>query len=276
MFGSLMMFASGRIASWPSSASASSVPLLVGEHVGELRDDPAGQRDVAGLDLDARLGGVRLDDRQERVRRQQRRLVGVGVDDRGHGCGRSCAAAVSTRQCLDVKIPDVAGTSAPGQPRTATNGQGRRKRPRRCRTRLRPWPTPPPPSRRSPPRLSGPSSSSSSAAAPPSHSGGDYVAIGLAFGLTVLAGAYAVRPGLRCPLQPRRLGRAPRSAAGWPGAGPGLRRRPARRRHRRRPRRCSSWCRASTATTSATRPRPEQLRRPEAAATPGGRRSCSS
>ena len=58
---------------------------LVAEDLGELRDDAPGEGDVAGLDLDA--GGLRVggDDRQERVRRQQRRLVGVRVDDRGHG-----------------------------------------------------------------------------------------------------------------------------------------------------------------------------------------------
>ena len=83
MLGSLMMLASGVLASSPSSASASSMPLVVGEAVGEAGEDPAGERDVAGLDRDAGRGGVRLDDRQERVRRQQRRLVGVRVDDRG-------------------------------------------------------------------------------------------------------------------------------------------------------------------------------------------------
>ncbi len=57
-------------------------PLLLAQPVRELAEDAAGQRDVAGLDVDARLGGVGLDDREERVRRQQRRLVGVRVDDR--------------------------------------------------------------------------------------------------------------------------------------------------------------------------------------------------
>ena len=62
-------------------------PLLLGEPVRELRDDPARERDVAGLDAHAGLRGVRLDDRHERVRRQQRRLVGERVDDPGAGGG---------------------------------------------------------------------------------------------------------------------------------------------------------------------------------------------
>ena len=53
MFGSLMMFASGVLASSPSSASASGTPLVLVEALGELGEDPAGERDVAGLDLDA-------------------------------------------------------------------------------------------------------------------------------------------------------------------------------------------------------------------------------
>ena len=50
----------------------------------EDAEDPTGERDVAGLDVDAGLGGVRLHDREEGVRRQQRRLVRVRVDDLGH------------------------------------------------------------------------------------------------------------------------------------------------------------------------------------------------
>ena len=53
MFGSLMMFAFGVLASSPSSASASAT-LLAGQAVGELGEDAAGQRDVARLDLDPR------------------------------------------------------------------------------------------------------------------------------------------------------------------------------------------------------------------------------
>src|SRR5204862_5466596 len=55
--------------------------LVLGQPVGEGRQDAPGERDVAGLDPYTRLACVRLDDRQERVRREQRGLVGVGVDD---------------------------------------------------------------------------------------------------------------------------------------------------------------------------------------------------
>ena len=85
MFGSLMMFASGVVASAPSSASASACALIVGQPLRELGDDPPGEGDVAGLHAHAGLGREGLDDRQERVRRQQRRLVGAGVDDGGAG-----------------------------------------------------------------------------------------------------------------------------------------------------------------------------------------------
>jgi hypothetical protein len=46
MFGSLMMLASGRLASSPSSARASPTRWSSVEVVGEGRQDPAGQRDV--------------------------------------------------------------------------------------------------------------------------------------------------------------------------------------------------------------------------------------
>ena len=55
--------------------------LLVGQVFGELGQDPCCHRDVTGLDLDARRFGEGTHDRQERVRRQQRRLVGQRVDD---------------------------------------------------------------------------------------------------------------------------------------------------------------------------------------------------
>ena len=58
MFGSLMMFASGVLASSPSSASASGSCPNCGE-------DAARERDVAQLDVDAGGPGERLDDRQE-------------------------------------------------------------------------------------------------------------------------------------------------------------------------------------------------------------------
>ena len=58
--------------------------LVLGQPLGELADDPRRHGDVAGLDLDARGLRVGRDDRQERVRRQHGRFIGVGVDDLGH------------------------------------------------------------------------------------------------------------------------------------------------------------------------------------------------
>ena len=106
--------------------------------------------------------------------------------------------------------------------------------------------------------------------------GSDYVAIGLAFGLTVLFGAYAVRPDLGRPLQPGRLGR--RRAGRPDGLAPGARSTSARSSAAPSSpaSRCSSWSRASTATTSATRDWARTASATTAPATPGGRRSCSS
>ncbi len=56
-------------------------PLVLLEPLGKSGDDPPGQGDVPGLHPDTGGRGVRLDDGQERVRGQGRRLVGVGVDD---------------------------------------------------------------------------------------------------------------------------------------------------------------------------------------------------
>ena len=74
--------------------------LLLGEALGELADDPAGERDVAGLDLDAGGLGVGRDDRQERVRRQHGCFIGVGVDDLGH----EYEALLGTRLGRRVKL----------------------------------------------------------------------------------------------------------------------------------------------------------------------------
>ena len=52
-------------------------PLLVGQPLRELRDDPAGQGDVAGLELHTRLGGVR----------------------RRRSAGRSTSPAAAPRRC---------------------------------------------------------------------------------------------------------------------------------------------------------------------------------
>ena len=85
MLGSLMMLASGRLASSPSSARASATRWSSGSRSAKpARIRPASEMSRVSTG-DAGLRGVRLDDREERVRRQQRRLVGVGVDDRGGG-----------------------------------------------------------------------------------------------------------------------------------------------------------------------------------------------
>ena len=83
MFGSLMMLASGRVASSPSSVEGVADALVLAQVLGEQGEDAPGEGDVARLDRHPGDPGVGLDDRQERVRRQQRRLVGVRVDDGG-------------------------------------------------------------------------------------------------------------------------------------------------------------------------------------------------
>ena len=126
MFGSLMMFASGVLASSPSSASASA-RCVSGPELGE---DAPGERDVAQLDVDARLPGERLDDRQERVRRQRRRLVRVGVDEL-HAAPHGIRVRYGLR---------------PARPPSA-QGQGPRRRPLRRAARRRRHGRAPPASR---------------------------------------------------------------------------------------------------------------------------------
>ena len=84
MLGSLTMLASGRIGQLAELGQR-----VVGQ--AELSQDAPRQRDVTGLDLDAGLVGIRGDDGEEGVRREQRRLVGLGVDDRGHRVASSCS-----------------------------------------------------------------------------------------------------------------------------------------------------------------------------------------
>ena len=57
--------------------------LLVGQIVGEVGDDAAGQRDVPGLQLDARTLGESLENREQGVGGEVGRLVGFGVNDLG-------------------------------------------------------------------------------------------------------------------------------------------------------------------------------------------------
>ncbi len=74
MFGSLMMLASGVVASAPSSASAS------GTRPNAARMRPDSEMSRVSTPTPA-AAGERLDHGQERVRRQRRCLVGVRVDD---------------------------------------------------------------------------------------------------------------------------------------------------------------------------------------------------
>ena len=54
MLGSLMMLASGVLASSPSARQVVRDPLLLGQLLREVGDDAAGERDVPRLDLDPR------------------------------------------------------------------------------------------------------------------------------------------------------------------------------------------------------------------------------
>ena len=71
----------GRLGELAEIAQRVGHALLVVEAVGELREYPAGERDVAGLDLDTGGTGEGLDDRKQRVRGERGRLVGKRVDD---------------------------------------------------------------------------------------------------------------------------------------------------------------------------------------------------
>ena len=57
--------------------------LRLGQHVREDRQDARRQGDVPKFHIDSRGGREGPQDRQERARGEGRRLVGVGVDDRG-------------------------------------------------------------------------------------------------------------------------------------------------------------------------------------------------
>ena len=76
MFGSLMMFASGVLASSPSSASASARA----PRSNWARMRPASEMSRSSISTPAGAANA-PDDRQQRLRRERRRLVGVGVDD---------------------------------------------------------------------------------------------------------------------------------------------------------------------------------------------------
>src|SRR6185437_2765225 len=101
-------------------------PLAVLQPIRELRQDAPGQRDVARLHRDARGGGERLHDGQQRSRGEERRFVGEGVDDLrriGHGRRDSLTAMGEWR--------DASGPLSRFPARAAKRGPYRRAS-RRC------------------------------------------------------------------------------------------------------------------------------------------------
>ena len=83
MFGSLMMLASGVLASSPSSARSSGCRRSAGRRSGNAaRMRPASEMSRVSTAMPGRLREG-LDDRQQRVGGEGRRFVGVGVDDLG-------------------------------------------------------------------------------------------------------------------------------------------------------------------------------------------------
>ena len=140
MFGSLMMLASGVLASAPSSARASGMRWSSSRYSGKpAMMRPASEMSRVSTATPA-CGGVRLDHGQERVRRQRRRLVGVGVDDGrvSHRVLRSTSATL-----LDIKISPLAPVPRTGPPRGRDAPRGGPGRSRRA-SRMRDGPSGPP------------------------------------------------------------------------------------------------------------------------------------
>jgi hypothetical protein len=81
MFGSLMMFASGVFARRAKLREVVRLPPIGRQAIGKRRENPARERDVLRRDGDARRPRERLDDREQRIRRECRCFVGVCVDD---------------------------------------------------------------------------------------------------------------------------------------------------------------------------------------------------
>jgi|GEM_PF-4920398 len=82
MLGSLMMLDLGLEREGAEFGEVIGDALLGREKVGEGGEDAAGEGDVARLDVDARVLGKGLHDRQERVGGERGGFVGLGVDDR--------------------------------------------------------------------------------------------------------------------------------------------------------------------------------------------------
>ena len=78
MLGSLTMLASGVLASSPRRVNSSGIFWSVLKTLREGGDNTAGERDVGRFDLHPCPFEVRSQDGQQRVRRERRRLVGLG------------------------------------------------------------------------------------------------------------------------------------------------------------------------------------------------------
>ena len=95
--------------------------LIVGQVVGELRQDAAGQRDVLRLDVDSAAPGISPDNREQGVRGQRRRFIGlrpdnlrcahlssfapVGVPTASQLCGLACLARVVSHAATQIAPP---------------------------------------------------------------------------------------------------------------------------------------------------------------------------
>ena len=81
MLGSLMMLASGVLASSPSSLRASATCCSGFKKFRELAENTPSKADVATFKGNVGATGKALDDRQEAIRCQGGGLVGVGVNN---------------------------------------------------------------------------------------------------------------------------------------------------------------------------------------------------
>ncbi len=83
--------------------------LVLGQIVGKVGDDPAGERDVPGLDLDARSPGVGANDGEQGIGRQERRLIGLCPDDLrlAHGASSGSSFAAIRQGSLACPRPIV-------------------------------------------------------------------------------------------------------------------------------------------------------------------------
>ena len=81
MFGSLMILASGVLASSPSSAKASCCFCCGVRYSGNTAMTASGQRNIPQFNGHARRLGEGVDDRQERIGCQHRSFIGLRIDN---------------------------------------------------------------------------------------------------------------------------------------------------------------------------------------------------